>query len=60
MKKELLIYSTFQQVSKALYEESDHPYFGMVSCIRMFRAKNGTVIFVGNSSGYIRVFDITT
>ena len=26
----------------------------------MFRAKNGTVIFVGNSAGYIRVFDIQT
>ena len=24
----------------------------------MFRAKNGTMIFVGNSTGYIRVFDI--
>ena len=58
VKKELLLYSQFQQISQMLYEDTNHPYYGVVSCIKMFRAKNGTVIFVGNSSGYIRVFDI--
>ena len=60
MKKELFQYSHFQQISRTLYEETAHQYYGLVSCVRMFRAKNGTVIFVGNSAGYIRVFDIQT
>ena len=58
VKKELFTFSHFQQISKMLYEETQHQYYGVVSCVRMFRAKNGTVIFVGNSAGYIRVFDI--
>lgn len=58
VKKELLLYSQFQHISQMLYEDTNHPYYGVVSCIKLFRAKNGTVIFVGNSSGYIRVFDI--
>ena len=58
VKKELFGYTEFQQISRTLYEETTHQYYGVVSCVRMFRAKNGTVIFVGNSTGYIRVFDI--
>ena len=58
VKKELLLYSHFQQISQSLYEDKEHPYFGVVSCINMFRAKNCSVIFVGNSQGYIRVYDI--
>ena len=58
VKKELLLYSQFTHISQSLYEDKEHPYFGVVSCINMFRAKNCIVIFVGNSQGYIRVYDI--
>ena len=60
VKKELFNYSHFQAISQSLYEETSHQYYGLVSCIRMFRAKNGDVIFVGNSAGYIRVYDTKT
>jgi len=60
VKKELFAYSQFQQISRHLYEETSHAYYGVVSCVRMFRAKIGYVIFVGNSTGYIRVFDTQT
>ena len=36
VKKELLLYSQFQQISQMLYEDTNHPYYGVVSCIKMF------------------------
>ena len=43
-----------------LYEDTNHPHYGVVSCIKLFKERNGTVIFVGNSTGFIRKFDIET
>lgn len=56
MKRELLLYSSFQNISSLLYQEPEHPYRGHVSCIAVHRFKSANMIFVGNSSGYIRAF----
>jgi hypothetical protein len=48
--------SQFAQIQEKLFEQPDHKYYGVVSCINLFR----NFIFVGNSTGYIRVFDTKT
>jgi len=56
VKKELILYSQFPHISHKIYELKDHKYFGIVSCVAMY----DNYLFVGNSSGIIRVFDVKT
>lgn len=52
--------SELPQVSHQLFEERAHAYFGQINCVRLFRTKSGLILFAGNSSGYIQVFDVKT
>ena len=51
--RQILEFSEVPQLSRQLFEERGHAYFGNVNCVKLFRAKSGTMLFVGNSSGYI-------
>ena len=59
-KHELLLHASFEQISKKLYKELEHAYFGYTTCIAMHAFKSTSIIFVGNSAGYIRAFSMET
>lgn len=48
-----MVYEDFPVIAKKLHQQ-DHKFYGLVSCIAMLK----TFLFVGNSSGIIRVFDL--
>lgn len=51
----LFTYSSFQKISKKVFGDKQHKYYGVnVSCLTMFER----FLFLGNSAGFIRVFDI--
>jgi hypothetical protein len=55
VKRQLLMKMKLDRVAKTLFHEKDHQYFGRILSIHMYRK----YMFVGNSNGIIRVFDIS-
>jgi WD40 repeat protein len=47
-------YNEYSEISLKLYQKRDHQFKGVVSCISIVQ----DYLFVGNSQGIIRVFDI--
>ena len=60
IQRQIVNFCELPQISHQLYKEQNHAYYGQVTCIKLFRAKNGMMIFVGNNAGYIQVFDTLT
>lgn len=54
-KNKLVVYEDYPVISRKLHQQ-DHKFYGQIQCIHMLK----TFLFVGNSQGIIRVFDIKT
>lgn len=56
VQKKLLTYQEYKEIAKKLHLVKNHEHSGMVSALTVVQE----YVFIGNSSGIIRVFDMRT
>ena len=56
IERNLMSSSYMQDVSRQIYRQPNHAYAGDVSCLGAHSFKSKSILFAGNSNGYIRAF----
>ena len=62
VKKKLVELKDFSKLGENLFKVTTpaHPYHGTITCICIHLYKSTSVVFVGNSAGYVRVFSLNS
>ena len=58
--RNLVQFQQFEEISRAIYTDTESPYFVHVTAVTMHRFKSSTIVFVGNTRGFIRPFCLST